>query len=193
LFNKSIQALQTRASNPTTEEQQCLYNNFIEIFGTHYISSLIMGGSINIYTFVNQTSSQYNYSEISEEISLFITDKIKSVNTTFIKKRNQTSSSLLEDSETLIIYQPQINNHGSQSDWSVWTDALDKHPSVINRTLVSLTELLYDYPEVQKHLRKTIAYYHQYRVLPTLAQLNNKLTSRSSSDSLPLIPGFDIV
>lgn len=195
-FNRSIQSLNNRVSAPTTEKQQSLYNDFIETFGTHYISSVIMGGAINIYTFVNEKSSQYNYSEISQEISLLITNTLQSVvllNATFVDKRNQTTSSPLEDSQTFFLYQPPIDNNDSQQDWSVWTNALDKHPSVINRTLVPLTELLYDYPQVQNHLRRTIAYYKQYGVLPTLAQLNNRRRIRSSTASLPLIPGLDIV
>ncbi|CAF2891598.1 unnamed protein product [Rotaria sp. Silwood2] len=196
-FNKSIKTLNSRASDPTTEDQQLLYNKFIETFGTHYISSVIMGGFINIYTFINQTiHSQYNYSKTSQEISLFIKDMIIPLNhvrTVFNENRSRANFSSLEDSQTFILYQPPIKSNGSKSDWFTWTHALDEHPSVINRTLISLTHLLDDYPEVQSHLQTTIDYYEKHGVLPTLAQLNYKRSSRLSSDSLPLISGVDIV
>ena len=183
--------------NPTTEEQQILYNQFIEAFGTHYISSVIMAGVINIYTFVNQKSyTQYNYSKISYEISLFIKDQMifsanKSKTTT--SKWNRTNSLDFEDSQMFIVYQPPINNNDSESIWSLWTYAIDEHPYVINRTLRPLTDLLNDYPEIQTHLQITTDYYQKYGSLPTLADLNHKRHSRSLSTSIRLIPGLDIV
>ncbi|CAF4831041.1 unnamed protein product [Rotaria sp. Silwood1] len=143
-----------------------------------------MGGLINTYTFINQTThSQYNYSKTLQDIS----------HTVSSENRSRTNLSLSEDSQTFIFYEPSIKSNGSKSDWFTWIHALDKRPSVINRTLIYLTYLLDDYPEVQNHLQKTIDYYQKHGVLPTLAQLNGKKNFKLSSTHLPSIYGLDIV
>ncbi|CAF5019543.1 unnamed protein product, partial [Rotaria sp. Silwood1] len=143
-----------------------------------------MGGLINTYTFINQTThSQYNYSKTLQDIS----------HTVSSENRIQTNLSLSENSQTFIFYEPSIKANSSKSDWFTWIHALDKRPSVINRTLIYLTYLLDDYPEVQNHLQKTIDYYQKHGVLPTLAQLNGKKNFKLSSTHLPSIYGLDIV
>lgn len=43
------------AKNPTNDQQQTIYNQVITSFGTHYVSSAIMGGTAKVFSSFNKT------------------------------------------------------------------------------------------------------------------------------------------
>ena len=71
MFNSSINVLAKQASLPTTEDHQRLYNQFVQSYGTHYVSNVIMGGTAYVYSFISASyHSNANMEETSRQISL---------------------------------------------------------------------------------------------------------------------------
>lgn len=46
-------------------------------------------------------------------------------------------------------------------------------PQPVNTTVSYISDLAYEYPEVQAHLRKTIEYYLKNNKLPSIGEINN--------------------
>ncbi|CAF1023346.1 unnamed protein product, partial [Didymodactylos carnosus] len=171
MFNKTLAQL---SADPQTDSDQQMYNLLISTFGTHYVSSVIVGGVVHVYTFVSNAyakeASTEQFSQQCHKIipPVFIGDGEESVNS---------------------------------SDWKKWMKNASNQPSVINRTISNITDLLIDYPpEIRKHLQLTINYYLKNGVLPTLEQINtyqnqqrNKRQLSNDEELIPPIPGLDVV
>lgn len=70
-FNASVYLLISQAANPTSEFEQSLYNEFIQMYGTHYVSHVIVGGVAYLYTFVGENyHTIYTHEDMTFEISL---------------------------------------------------------------------------------------------------------------------------
>ncbi|CAF5112021.1 unnamed protein product, partial [Rotaria sp. Silwood1] len=55
MFNASVNLLISQAANPNSEVHQQLYNDFIQNYGTYYVSNVIVGGIAHLYTFVRES------------------------------------------------------------------------------------------------------------------------------------------
>ncbi len=118
LFTASVDLLISQAANPTTETQQTYYNEFIQAYGTHYVSNVVVGGVANVYTFMAE--SYYKTSsteEITHDISLtaqyvgisFNTD----INTGEIYQH--ISETFKKNSNTYSVFQPPVQSKNNQS------------------------------------------------------------------------------
>ncbi|CAF3629212.1 unnamed protein product [Rotaria sp. Silwood1] len=231
-FNKTLVKL---VSNPTTENDQSYYNQLVATFGTHYISSVIVGASVDIYTYISQNyHSQYDSSSLSQAISLGVGVSIFDAFSFKRKKGNgQTSGSITEINVNLGLFDDIAGLHGTFSwgssdtrlskdfkknsafEWKflpsvnvtsdidenimkVWLERASKKPTVINRTLSSIVNLLSDYPSpIRRHLQSTIDFYLKHAHLPKLEELKQKTkttrSKRASAATSKSIPGLDVV
>ncbi|CAF1373511.1 unnamed protein product [Rotaria sp. Silwood1] len=231
-FNKTLVKL---VSNPTTENDQSYYNQLVATFGTHYISSVIVGASVDIYTYISQNyHSQYDSSSLSQAISLGVGVSIFDAFSFKRKKGNgQTSGSITEINVNLGLFDDIAGLHGTFSwgssdtrlskdfkknsafEWKflpsvnitsdidenimkVWLERASKKPTVINRTLSSIVNLLSDYPSpIRGHLQSTIDFYLKHAHLPKLEELKQKTkttrSKRASAATSKSIPGLDVV
>ncbi|CAF1306922.1 unnamed protein product [Adineta ricciae] len=202
MFNASINILLQQASPPTTEDQQRLYNQFVESYGTHYVSKVIMGGTAYVYSFINSSYySTANTEETSQQIGLmFEYKKYQGQGSIESAEVFQKITETFKTSTSVILeYHPpvNVNNEDNQTEWNTWLLEAGQHPVVVNRTLTHLAELIISSKAVQTHLRTTIDYYITNGKLPTLAQIQSRaaVVRLSSSDRKPLGPlaGLDVV
>ena len=68
-------------------------------------------------------------------------------------------------------------------------------PTVINRTLSHIADLITNKPQVEAHLRRTIDFYLNNGYLPTLVQMTSKVLSVSSvlPPAIGMVSGLDVV
>ncbi|CAF5069839.1 unnamed protein product [Rotaria sp. Silwood1] len=191
-------ALDKLVSKPTTSKDQAYYNRLIETFGTHYVSSVIVGGLGNLYTYITGSyEKEYSRSVVEEGITIGFR---VAMNNGLVGTGNgaynwgEGESSLTEEfkqnseMQTKFIPAVVISPQNERRQWDVWKEQTLSEPAVVNRTLSPLVNLLLDYPdEVQKHLQATIDYYLLNGVVPTLDQV---LSSKSRQKKLALI-NFD--
>ncbi|CAF3662706.1 unnamed protein product [Rotaria sordida] len=197
IFNRSLSKL---VANPTTETMQMYYNQLISTFGTHYTSSIIVGGNVEMFTKVNseyqETTSKQS---ISQQISIGFDFQVYKMSTTIdigedigvttedFKKNTQIEVKF----SPAVITTPQTKN----KQYDIWLDRASSTPVVVNRTLLPLVDLLIEYPiEIRRHLQLTIDYYLTNGMLPTIDQLTNveKRKKRATNDHNTL-PGLDVV
>lgn len=120
MFTKSISVLSARGVNPTTEAQQLFYNQFIQSYGTHYVSRVIVGGIAHLYTFINENyHKNKTYEEISEQINLmFQYDVFQfSANTDLEHIYDKILEDFKKDSNIMYDFQPPVVHVENQSDW----------------------------------------------------------------------------
>ncbi|CAF1315220.1 unnamed protein product [Rotaria sp. Silwood1] len=178
---------------------QAYYNQFIETYGTHYISRIIVGGTAHLYTLLDSSYHKVSsYEETSSQVSLMF--QYKGSYGQYGSDTNQIWASMKETfkktSATFSIFQPPVASQNNKSDWETWQQTAGNYPVVVNRTLFSIHNLIKNKPPIREHFRKTIEFYLQKGVMPTLAELNGQITSRSSlilSKPQNSIMGLDIV
>ncbi|CAF1118015.1 unnamed protein product, partial [Didymodactylos carnosus] len=172
--------LKTLTEEVQTEEQQTAYNELITRFGTHYVSSVIVGGRIHIYTFIGEEYLKRKGRAITEKV---ISDEFQA---------RTSGKSRSNDFRTAITYLPPV------ASMNKWLDTASDSPAVINRTVSSLSNLISSYSKkIRKHLQRTIDYYMKYGVLPILTQINTTRQKRQINNAvrntLEPIPGLDVV
>jgi hypothetical protein len=118
MFTASVNLLISEATNPTSETQQTYYNEFIQTYGTHYVSNVIVGGVTNMYTLMAEnyykTSS---YEEITHEISLTAQYRGVTFNTDIKTEEilKHISEKFKENSNTLSVFQPPVSSKDNES------------------------------------------------------------------------------
>lgn len=108
----------SEARNPTTESEQQLYNEFVQSYGTYYVSNVIVGGMAHLYTFVGENYHKTtSYREITTSISLTAQYKGVSfqagISTESIYQR--ISESFRRNSDTMSVFQPPVASVNNQS------------------------------------------------------------------------------
>ena len=210
--------LRRLATNPTTERDQLFYNQVVKIFGTHYTSSVIVGGVMHYYTFLSKewqrTSSQTSTaSQISVGFHLGLEIPLDGIlpgvdvgigigpdlGFSFGDGGGVSvgfqSEKFKENSVTRVLFRPPLPRSLSSTfnhSLAAWLSQTVKQPVVINQTLLPLTDLLLDYPvAVANHLQMTIDFYWKTGNLPKLADLKQQRTIFLKS--LVPVPGLDVV
>jgi len=141
---------------PQNYDEQA-YKNFVDIYGTHFISTGVMGGKASLRVFVDQ----FYYGENDDQ-------QIES-NTRLMFKMFQAGSS----SGCNQTYQ-QFNSESfgefvlmggdyevmKASDYDSWYNTIKCDPTLISYQLVDITDLI-DNPVIQHNLASYIAFYEQ--------------------------------
>ncbi|KAL4511130.1 hypothetical protein ABPG73_008208 [Tetrahymena malaccensis] len=194
MFKQSLEALNRMAKQPTTDTQQTIYNQVINSFGTHYVSSAIMGGSAKIYTTldqnylktvdIEQTKTQiginFSYNVFQFKFGFNSTDLAQKLDENFKK-----------NSDDVIIFSPEVDHIQDPKAWATWESTVPQKPQPVNTTVSYISDLAYEYPEVQAHLRKTIDFYLKNGRLPTIGEVLNFQVALQ--EATQFIPGADIV
>ncbi|CAF3790676.1 unnamed protein product [Rotaria sp. Silwood1] len=183
MFIQSVDLLASEASNPSNEDHQAYYNQFIETYGTHYVSRIIVGGTAHLYTLMD--SSYYkesSYEERTSQVRLMF--QYKQYNGQIGSNLGAIWASMKEKfkttAATLSVFQPPVASQENKSDWETWQKTAGNYPIVVNRTLFSIHNLIKNKSTVREHLRKTIEFYLQKGVMPTLTELNGQRKRRNS-------------
>jgi hypothetical protein len=118
MFTASVNLLISEASNPTSETEQTYYNEFIQTYGTHYVSNVIVGGMVNLYTFMAENAyKSSSYEEVTHEISLTAQYEGVTFNTGIQTEEisQQISETFKRNSETLSVFQPPVSSKKNES------------------------------------------------------------------------------
>ncbi|CAF3178894.1 unnamed protein product [Rotaria sp. Silwood2] len=199
MFIESVDVLASEASNPSNEDHQAYYNQFVETYGTHYVSRIVVGGTAYLYTLLDSSYHKMSsYEETTSQVCLMF--QYKQSYGQYGSDTAQVWASMKETfkktAATLSVFQPPVESQNSESDWEAWQQTAGNYPVVVNRTLFSIHNLIKNKPTVREHLRKTIEFYLQKGVMPTLAELNGRSIGRSSlippKPQGPII-GLDVV
>ena len=211
MFTASLQRLST---NPTTERDQLFYNVVVKTFGTHYTSSVIVGGVLHYYTFLSKewqrdhsvTSTENHISTgfqlglgipIGDDFSVDVDFDLPEISFGSGSGTNISvqSEKFKGNSETRIFSRPPTPSTLSSKfnrSLTAWLSQTVNQPVVINQTVFPLTDLLLDYPvAIAKHLQMTIDFYLKNGSLPKLTDLNQQrnLVLKPSVT----VPGLDVV
>ncbi|CAF4465411.1 unnamed protein product [Rotaria sp. Silwood2] len=210
-FNSSLSRL---VPNPTTQRQQSFYNEIVATFGTHYASSVIVGGIAHYYTFLTeewqrQSSQSSTENEISigfhlgfdiplgNGISIALGEEFGGISfgggwgfTGGVQSETFKKNSVIR-----FLFRPTpVGSFSSMYNhtWATWASQTANQPVVVNRTLFPLSNLLVDFPTgIAEHLQMTIDYYLKTGTLPKLIDIVHK--ERLSLVSSMSIPGLDVV
>ncbi|CAF2690357.1 unnamed protein product [Rotaria sp. Silwood2] len=210
-FNSSLSRL---VPNPTTQRQQSFYNEIVATFGTHYASSVIVGGIAHYYTFLTeewqrQSSQSSTENEISigfhlgfdiplgNGISIALGEEFGGISfgggwgfTGGVQSETFKKNSVIR-----FLFRPTpVGSFSSMYNhtWATWASQTANQPVVVNRTLFPLSNLLVDFPTgIAEHLQMTIDYYLKTGSLPKLIDIVHK--ERLSLVSSMSIPGLDVV
>jgi hypothetical protein len=118
MFNASVDLLISQAANPTSEIEQQLYNEFIQSYGTYYVSNVIVGGTAHLYSFVGEDYyKKSTYEEMTREISLTATYKGMTfqVGTQTEEIYRRITEEFKKNSNTLSVFQPPVASVDNQS------------------------------------------------------------------------------
>ncbi|CAF3720253.1 unnamed protein product [Rotaria sp. Silwood1] len=176
IFNRSLSKL---IANPTTDTQQMYYNQIISTFGTHYISSIVIGGVVEMFTQVNSKYQEhYDKQSIEKQMSIGFGSILSqmSVSHNFNFEVDNTTEEFKKNTEIEVKFSPSVMTTPTtkHKQWHIWLDRASSTPVVINRTLSPLTDLFIEYPiEIRRHLNLTIDYYLRNGKLPTIDQLSS--------------------
>ncbi|CAF1960413.1 unnamed protein product [Rotaria magnacalcarata] len=153
LFNASMSAIINQQHAARTESEQVLYNMLLETFGTHYVTHVILGATAHIFTLINDAyAKSSSFQETTSETSV--------------------SESFRKNSQFFVEYKPPAVLVPGKTEWQSWIGSAVLAPVVVNRTLAPLSNLFFEYPHIQAHLRRTIDHYLNHGKYPMIAELN---------------------
>ena len=197
-FVESVEFLHSRGDVEDKYDQD-LYNSFLNDFGTHYVSSAIVGGIARMFSFVEQeySESKSRHFQKSQMSLSFEMEKAKLLDLDW--KVEELSEKLdkefLKNSNTKSYFTPVPVNNISVP-WDNWLNETLVNPAIVNMTLRHISDLVYEkrYKYVRIHLEKTLNYYLKNGEYPTMIESDQKLAKLSSeSEEIDWIPGLDLV
>ncbi|KAL4474493.1 hypothetical protein ABPG72_016171 [Tetrahymena utriculariae] len=174
MFKQSLDALNRMAKDPQNDTQQTIYNQVVSSFGTHYVTSVLMGGSAKIYTTLDQNYLKtVDYEEVKTQIGIDFSYQVFKFK--FGYNSTEIGQKLHEDfkknAEDVIIFSPEVDHLQDPKAWETWESTVPQKPQPVNTTVSYISDLAYEYPEVQGHLRKTIDFYLKNGKLPSFAEI----------------------
>ncbi|KAL4511135.1 hypothetical protein ABPG73_008213 [Tetrahymena malaccensis] len=189
MFKQSLDALNRMAKDPQNDTQQTIYNQVVSSFGTHYVSSVIMGGSAKIYTTLDQNYlKSVDYEEAKTQIGIDFSYQVFKFkfgyNSTEIGQR--LNENFKRNAEDVIVFSPEVDHLQDPKAWETWESTVPQKPQPVNTTVSYISDLAYEYPEVQGHLRKTIDFYLKNGKLPSFAEIQGfQIALQASTPKTP--------
>ncbi|KAL4511159.1 hypothetical protein ABPG73_008237 [Tetrahymena malaccensis] len=176
MFKQSLDALNRMAKDPQNDTQQTIYNQVISSFGTHYVTSVVMGGSAKIFTTIDsEYLKSFDYEQVKNQVSLdfsYMVFKFKfGYDTT--DATQIPSEDFKKNSENLIVFSPEVDHIQDPKAWATWESQVPQKPQPVNTTVSYISDLAFEYPEVQGHLKKTIEFYLKNGKLPSFSEIQN--------------------
>lgn len=149
-----------------TNYDDVAYNNFIKVFGTHYIPETAFGGHFYYLISVNNTlyerySSKWVYEQVGFEVNLY------DVGFGFTKVSNNSQTKVdrefIKNSEILVQWVGGIageegENSNNIKNFKTWYESVIKSPAMLNPHYVSITDLISD-PIKKTNLENAIKKY----------------------------------
>lgn len=119
MFTQSIDLLASEAPNPSNDDEQAYYNQFVQTFGTHYVSRAIVGGIAYMFTLIDSKFyNQSSYREVSRQVSLAFT--VYYVNPSLSSSSGTSTEHVTEtfkkNTEMQSVFQPPVASQESKSD-----------------------------------------------------------------------------
>jgi len=123
-------------------EDTCLiFNKFFEMFGTHYVSTAIFGGSVNSRTSFSENMLQnYTIEQITEQINQQFIFWSESETLDYYQKQEYEELNLYYNSEFMLVGGDAYLFNAS--DYSVWEYTIIDQPVFVNIDLVPFYKLL---------------------------------------------------
>ncbi|CAM4778918.1 unnamed protein product [Rotaria magnacalcarata] len=175
LFNASMSAIINQQHAARTESEQVLYNMLLETFGTHYVTHVILGATAHIFTLINDAyAKSSSFQETTSEVISRSRSFFSSSYSVDYSHQIQTSvsESFRKNSQFFVEYKPPAVLVPGKTEWQSWIGSAVLAPVVVNRTLAPLSNLFFEYPHIQAHLRRTIDHYLNHGKYPMIAELN---------------------
>ncbi|KAL4474479.1 hypothetical protein ABPG72_016157 [Tetrahymena utriculariae] len=189
MFKQSLDALNRMAKDPQNDTQQTIYNQVISSFGTHYVTSVVMGGSAKIFTTIDsEYLKSFNYEQVKNQVSLdfsYMVFKFKfGFDTT--DATQIPSEDFKKNSENMIVFSPEVDHIQDPKAWATWESQVPQKPQPVNTTVSYISDLAYEYPEIQGHLKKTIEFYLKNGKLPSFGEIQNFQVALQSTKTTSL-------
>ncbi|KAL4474489.1 hypothetical protein ABPG72_016167 [Tetrahymena utriculariae] len=177
LFLQSLDSLNKLAKTPQNNTQQTMYNDIVSLFGTHYVNSVVLGGSAKIYTILDKNYLKtVSYQEIKTQISIDYSYQVfefqYGYNSSDIAQK--LDENFMKSKEDVIIFSPEVDFKQNPKAWETWESNVQKQPQPVSSSVSYISDLVYQYPEVQAHLRKTIDFYLKNSKLPSFDQIQDQ-------------------
>lgn len=120
MFTQSVDLLASEASDPSNEDQQTYYNQFVETYGTHYVSRIIVGGTAHLYTLMDESFHKTcSYEETSTQVSLMFQflGASGSLGDTRQQAWQLMKDTFKKSASTFSVFQPPVASQGDKSEW----------------------------------------------------------------------------
>ncbi|KAL4511131.1 hypothetical protein ABPG73_008209 [Tetrahymena malaccensis] len=133
-----------------------------------------MGGSAKIYTTLDQNYLKtVDYKEVKSQIGIDFSYQVYKLkfgrNSTEIAQK--IHQNFKKNADDVIVFSPEVDHLQDPKAWETWESTVSQKPQPVNTTVAYISDLAYQYPEVQAHLKKTIEFYLKNGKLPSFAQI----------------------
>lgn len=101
------------------------------------------------------------------------------------------TKSFMDNTASEMTFSPEVTHLDQEKPWASWETQVPINPQPVNTTVAYISDLVFQYPEVQLHLRKTIDFYLRNARFPSLGEIQNFHVLQDPATRL--IPGAEIV
>ncbi|XP_019949736.2 perforin-1 [Paralichthys olivaceus] len=172
-FKKAVKQLPKEYSSKSKQQ----FYNLIDNFGTHYITKVKLGGSVESVTSIRQCQASLEGLSVEEvqmcleaEASANFVVEVKAQNKFCKRDANKMESKSSFSSHFGDRFTEIKGGHTTEPDllfsadkdpsaYKEWLTTLPEHPDILSYSLKSLHELLPRNPPLQKNLRSAISHY----------------------------------
>ncbi len=181
----------------STADDQQLYNQMIDSFGTHVAYRTVMGGKAHLNTFLHQDYlSKKDSKWVAEQLSFSFQYKMFDIGMKYFHNKTEihVDKDFEVNSETQSFFyggNPAYHSEGTEKEWLA---SIVEMPYALNATLEPIWSIIPD-PTIANNVKQAVMYYAKHNHLPT-APLHESIGAvmlTMAGDELNPIPGADYV